>query len=75
MLPQNNYYDNPIYRGENDLGYVISGNRDQGYIVRGPNGQDIRPNRGYFDDVDDANIAIVEHAQENGLIADPAKRN
>jgi hypothetical protein len=71
---QNNYYDNPIYRGENDLGYVISGNRDQGYIVRGPNGQDIRPNRGYFDDVDDANIAIVEHAQENGLIGDPAKR-
>lgn len=68
------YWDNPIYRGENDLGYVITGNRDQGYIVRGPNGQDIRPNRGYFDDVDDANIAIVEHAQENGLIGDPTKR-
>ena len=68
------YWEDPIYRGENDLGYVISGNRNQGYIVRGPNGQDIRPNRGYFDDVDDANIAIVEHAQENGLIGDPTKR-
>jgi hypothetical protein len=71
---ENSYYDNPIYSAENDLGYVISGNRDQGFFVRGPNGQEIaRPNRGYFDDLDEANQAIVEDASNRGLLIDESK--
>ena len=65
------YYENPQESGTNDAGYQIIGSRDSGYSVITPEGRNITPPRGYFDDVDDANRAIFEDALDNGLIGNP----
>jgi hypothetical protein len=69
-LARDSYYENPVESGTNDAGYQIIGNRDQGYSVIAPNGRRIDT----FDDVDDANQAILDHAVDQGLVGDPNSR-
>jgi len=73
-LARDSYYENPQESGTNDAGYQIIGSRDSGYSVITPEGRNITPPRGYFDDVDDANRAIFEDALDNGLIGNPNSR-
>lgn len=69
-LARDYYYENPVESGTNDAGYQIIGNREQGYSVIAPNGRRIDT----FDDVDDANQAILDHAVDQGLVGDPNSR-
>ena len=73
-LARDSYYENPQESGTNDAGYQIIGSRDSGYSVITPEGRNITPPRGYFDDLDDANRAIFEDALDNGLIGDPSTK-